>query len=132
MILLLTRCRTLYRTHLKEWLWPSLDSADPLAGWPLDEVMEKISSAKNDIYGALYSYLKDLLTQFCKKIADISFSVQLFHLDAVELPGVLKEYGIREDSCDRIEVSRPPALRWKPNIIDKIHHYRCHETWSKF
>ncbi len=78
----------------------------------MDEVLQKLPSAKNDIYGALFIYLKGLLTQFCKRIDDISISVQLFHLDAVNLPGTLRQYGIGEDSFDRIEVrgSIPLAL----------------------
>lgn len=83
-----------------------LDSADPLEGWSMDEVMRKLPSAKNDIYGGLYLYLRDFLTRFCKKVADISFDVQMFHLDAVDLPGTFRKDGITENSFDRIEVSR--------------------------
>ncbi len=76
----------------------------------MDEVLQNLPSAKNDIYGALFTYLRDLLTKFCKRIADISISVQLFHLDAVHLPRMLRQYGIGEDSFDRIEVRGPIAF----------------------
>jgi hypothetical protein len=82
------------------------DSADPLEDWPMDEVLQKLPAARNDIYGALYRYLGDLLTRFCKKTAEISWDIRLFHLDAVDLPKRLQAEGIGEDSFDRIEVSK--------------------------
>ncbi|ERF68455.1 hypothetical protein EPUS_03773 [Endocarpon pusillum Z07020] len=92
--------------------WPLADSAGPLEGWSIDEVLQKLPDAKNDIYGALFFYLKDLLTRFCKKIAKISISVQLLHVDAVDLPDTLRQCGVGEDSFDRIELS---------NICDEVY-----------
>ncbi|KAI4222628.1 MAG: hypothetical protein L6R40_008569 [Gallowayella cf. fulva] len=31
--------------------WPMMDSADPLEGWPMDEIIQKAPLAKNDLYG---------------------------------------------------------------------------------
>jgi len=76
----------------------------------MDEVLRKLPAAKNDIYGALYRYLGDLLIRFCKKTADISWDVRLYHLDAAELTGTLQTGGIGENSYDRIEVSQSKSL----------------------
>jgi hypothetical protein len=61
----------------------------------MDEVLRKLPTATNDIYGALYLYLKELLTRFCKKVADISWDVQLFDLEAVELLVTIRSTELR-------------------------------------
>lgn len=94
----------------------------------MDEVLQKLPDAKNDIYGALFFYLKDLLTRFCKKIANISISVQLFHLDAVDLPGALRQSGVGEDSFDRIEVSEPISLALGMIHAQQIQLYQRFQT----
>ncbi|KAF7958784.1 hypothetical protein EAE96_002317 [Botrytis aclada] len=85
--------------------WPIMDSADPLEGWPLNEHLSKPSPARNDIYGSLYFYLQDQLQSFCKRIENLKIRFQLFELDAVDLPDILKGRGIGKDYFDRIEVS---------------------------
>ncbi|KAF7928559.1 uncharacterized protein EAE98_005615 [Botrytis deweyae] len=85
--------------------WPMMDSADPLEGWPLAEHLSKPSPARNDIYGSLYFYLQDQLQSFCKRIENLKIRFQLFELDAVDLPGIMKERGIGKVYFDRIEVS---------------------------
>lgn len=80
------------------------DSADPLAGWPLDEVMSKAPPAKNDIYGSLFFYLQDLLLHYCQRLREINVNFHLFCLDVVELPGALKKDGVKPYLFDRIEV----------------------------
>ncbi|KAF7905570.1 uncharacterized protein EAF01_006091 [Botrytis porri] len=85
--------------------WPMMDSADPLQGWPFEAHYSKLLSARDDIYGSLYFYLQDQLQGFCKRIENLKIRFQLFELDAVDLPGILKERGIAKDYFDRIEVS---------------------------
>ncbi|KAL2219085.1 hypothetical protein M432DRAFT_653989 [Thermoascus aurantiacus ATCC 26904] len=92
---------TLYRTKDR---WPMKDSADPLEGWPLDEVISKATLAKKDIYGSLFFYLQDLLSRYCRRLGAMSI-IHLFHLDAVNLPSSLKNDGVSPCSFDRIEVS---------------------------
>jgi hypothetical protein len=78
------------------------DSVDPLDGWLLKDVLEKASPAKNDVYGSLYIYVHALLLEFCKEIILMGFSVNMFHVDAQELPGML---GLCSQLFDRLDVS---------------------------
>lgn len=81
-----------------------MDSADPLKGWPIDEVIKRTPFAKNDIYGGLYLYLQDILLEFCNKIKRFKVCFQLSQVDALDLPGVMKQYGMGRNYFDRIEV----------------------------
>ena len=81
-----------------------LDSADPLEGWPIEEIVEKSPPAKNDIYGSLFFYLQDLLGRFCHRIGRLKISIQLFQVDARKLPSILEREGMKQYSFDRIEV----------------------------
>ncbi|KAL1982084.1 hypothetical protein VTN96DRAFT_1797 [Rasamsonia emersonii] len=85
--------------------WPMKDSADPLDGWRIQEVMSKAPLAEKDLYGSLFLFLRDLFSKYCARLATISVSFQLFHLDATTLPASLKSDGISPTSFDRIEVS---------------------------
>ncbi|KAI9875688.1 MAG: hypothetical protein M1830_008116 [Pleopsidium flavum] len=85
--------------------WPLKDSADPLEGWPIDEVIQKAPPAKNDIYGSLFFYLQDVLSQFCRQIGRLRLSIQLFQVDALELPDILNQSVMGQGSFDRIELS---------------------------
>ncbi|KAL9129400.1 MAG: hypothetical protein Q9217_002131 [Psora testacea] len=93
---------TLYQTA--NW-WPMMDSADPLEGWPIDEIIQKAPLAKNDLYGSLFFYLQDLLWQFCHQIGRLKISIQLSQVDALKLPSIVEQY--ERDHClfDRIELS---------------------------
>jgi hypothetical protein len=85
-------------------VWPMKDSADPIQGWPIEEVIQKAPPAKNDIYGSLFFYLQDVLWQFCHQIGSLKLRIQLFQVDALKLPSLLKQYGPDQCSFDRIEV----------------------------
>ncbi|KAL9041133.1 MAG: hypothetical protein Q9214_004213 [Letrouitia sp. 1 TL-2023] len=93
---------TFYRTANS---WPMLDSADPLEGWPINEVLKKAPTAKNDLYGSLYFYLQDTLWQFCRQTGHLKVSIQLSQVDALRLPGILEQHIIGHCSFDRIELS---------------------------
>lgn len=80
------------------------DSADPLESWSIDEVIQKAPAAKNDCYGSLFFYLQDLLLHFCNQIGRFKLSIQLFQVDALELPSIIKQHGLGQCSFDRIEV----------------------------
>lgn len=81
-----------------------MDSADPLDGWPLGEVIQKVPSARNDIYGGLFMYLQDLLLEFCNKIQRLDVQFQLYQADALDILGLIKQYGMGYYHFDRIEV----------------------------
>ncbi|KAI9731728.1 MAG: hypothetical protein M1834_004517 [Cirrosporium novae-zelandiae] len=98
---------TFYQTNDR---WPMFDSADPLQGWPIDEIVRKAPPAKNDMYGSLFFYVQDALQQFCQQIGRLDVSFKLFQVDALELPNIIKQYGMGQHSFDRIEVS---------NIVDR-------------
>lgn len=77
------------------------DSANPLDGWPLNEVLNTTSGAATaDTYGKLFFYLSDLLFSFLNRVSSSSISFRLLHLDASFLPGSLDT-----DSFCRIDVS---------------------------
>jgi hypothetical protein len=65
-----------------------MDSANPLEGWPIEDIMGMAPVAKNDLYGGLYHLVKGFL-QFCDGIALCPTRIQLLYVDAAELPGVL-------------------------------------------
>ncbi|KAF2137795.1 uncharacterized protein K452DRAFT_257269 [Aplosporella prunicola CBS 121167] len=85
--------------------WPMMDSADPLAGWPMEEILQAASPAKNDLYGGLFLYLRPLLVKFCKKIRKHAINFELLHTNATELPGYWGENQDEGQRFDRIEVS---------------------------
>ena len=82
-----------------------MDSADPLAGWSMEEILQAASPAKNDLYGGLFRYLRPLLVKFCKKIRKHAISFELLHTNATELPGYWGENQDEAQRFDRIEVS---------------------------
>jgi hypothetical protein len=84
-----------------------MDSADPLEGWPVKEVIQKAPLAKSDIYGSLFIYLRDILLKFCHQVERLKICFQLFQVDAQDLPGIMRERGIDKYYFDRIEVRWP-------------------------
>lgn len=87
-----------------------LDSADPLEGWPIDEIIEKAPPAKNDMYGSLFFYLQDTLGLFCRRMGGLKVSIQLFQVDARKLPSIINRDGMDQCSFDRIEVGVPKLV----------------------
>jgi len=84
--------------------WPMMDSADPIEGWSAKEVIQKAPLAKNDTYGSLFMYIQDILLEFCYKIASLKIRFQLSQVNALDLPGIIKQYGMGQYYFDRIEV----------------------------
>jgi len=80
------------------------DSADPMQGWPIDEVIQKAPPAKNDIHGSLFFYLQDVLWRFCHQIGSLKVDIQLFQVDALKLPSIVEQHRMGQCSFDRIEV----------------------------
>jgi len=78
------------------------DDADPLDGWSYDEYIKRVPAAKNDVYGAFFFYLRDMLLAFCKRVCSCKMVFQLLAVDAVTLPDYLKDV-----KFDRIEVRLP-------------------------
>lgn len=81
------------------------DDSDPLRSWRIDEIIQHSSFAKKDMYGSLFFYLRKLLLQFCHQFRNSNVDLQLFQVDALELPSLLKRGGQANYSFDRIEVS---------------------------
>lgn len=81
-----------------------MDSADPLEGRPIDEIIQKAPLAKNDLYGSLFFYIQDVLWRFCHQIGRLKVSLQLYQVDALKLPGIVEQYRGSRCSFDRIEV----------------------------
>jgi len=71
---------------------------------PVKEVFQKAPGAKNDIYGSLFLCIQDLLSQFCHRIKGLKICFQLCQVDALKLPGILRQGGIDKHYFDRIEV----------------------------
>ncbi|KAJ5335809.1 uncharacterized protein N7506_005745 [Penicillium brevicompactum] len=76
------------------------DKADPLDGWPIREVAREQTLAKEDLYGKLYVYLRRVFQQFLDGLARIEIDIELFNVDAIQLPGILQG-----NKYARIEVS---------------------------
>ncbi|KAK4207107.1 hypothetical protein QBC37DRAFT_456544 [Rhypophila decipiens] len=62
--------------------WLIDDKADPLDGWPVWEVLRHPSSAKEDRYGKLYAYLRDIFKTFLDRVATLDISFEMYYLDA--------------------------------------------------
>ncbi|GFG26617.1 monoterpene epsilon-lactone hydrolase [Aspergillus udagawae] len=88
--------------------WPMNDNADPLHGWPLDEVVTTSTvPATADIYGKLFFYIRGMLGSFLGRLPSLKLSFQLFQLDAACLPDHLEN-----NSFSRIEVSNISDAGW--------------------
>ena len=89
-----------------------MDSADPLEGWPIDEIIQKALLAKNDLYWSLFFYLQDVLWQFCHQIGRLKVNIQLSQVDALKLPGIVEQYKMGQCSFDRIDVRFPNLISY--------------------
>ncbi|KKK20834.1 hypothetical protein ARAM_004716 [Aspergillus rambellii] len=88
--------------------WPMPDSADPLHGWPSEDVANTSSGAATaDIYGKLFFYLQGTLRTFLDRLSSLDVSFRLFQVDASDLP----QY-VEKDSFSRIEVSNISDAGW--------------------
>jgi hypothetical protein len=84
--------------------WPMLDNACPRSGWRYDEYMKHATAAGKDEHGALFFYVRDLLTKFCTRVQSLRISFTMFSTNAQKLGSYLPDA-----KFDRIEV-RPPSL----------------------
>lgn len=75
------------------------DKADPLDGWPILEILRIRTTAKEDLYGKLHSYLQNTFGKFFGRLAAARVDFQLLHLDASQLYQTLQE-----STYTRIEV----------------------------
>ncbi|KAJ5742540.1 uncharacterized protein N7511_011272 [Penicillium nucicola] len=75
------------------------DKADPLDGWPIQEVAREQTMAKEDLYGKLYIYLRRVFQQFLEGLARIEIDLELLNVDAIQLPKTLQR-----DKYAKIEV----------------------------
>lgn len=82
------------------------DSADPLHGWKLDEVLQEPHLAKADLYGLLYLHVRKYLGKFCERVCNLKLNVSFFCMDALDLPNRIEELD-EERLYDRIEVWIP-------------------------
>ncbi|KAK5701102.1 hypothetical protein LTR17_022899 [Elasticomyces elasticus] len=81
--------------------WPLKDSADPLDGWHLSELLKtKYGKADKDIYGKLYISVRQMLSASMSKLYTHRHIFELYNLNATELPN-----HCAEDTFARIEVS---------------------------
>ncbi|EAS27817.3 uncharacterized protein CIMG_09021 [Coccidioides immitis RS] len=90
----------------KGWLLP--DVADPLEGWCLEDILVKTPLAKNDLYGALFFYLRDIIFKFCRRVSAMECHIDLFQVRAAYLPAMAGG-----PIFDRIELS---------NLADKEYY----------
>lgn len=67
------------------------DKADPLDGWPIQEVVLVQTRAKEDLYGKLYIYLQGVFQRFLDRLAKIGIAFELLNVDAAQLPETLQE-----------------------------------------
>lgn len=84
-----------------------MDSADPLNGWSMDDILQSTPLAKNDLYGGLFFHVRKLLVDFCAKLKTMKISFVLLHKDAAELPKTLATDLQLTQLFDRIEVHIP-------------------------
>ncbi|KAL5342064.1 hypothetical protein BJX70DRAFT_386470 [Aspergillus crustosus] len=88
--------------------WPMRDSADPLDGWPSEEIAATSTGpATSDIYGKLFFYLRGILRPFLNQVHGSHISFRFFHLDVEALSCEL-----RAESFSRIEVSNISDIGW--------------------
>lgn len=82
-----------------------MDSADPLAGWPIDAPSKMAKPAKNDIYGGLHRHVGGILQEFCERVAALKIYFHATCFNAKDLPDKLHWSPNSRNSFDRIEVS---------------------------
>jgi len=76
----------IFRTFFQDTNWPLKDSADPLDGWNLPEILEVDSgAATNDIYGKLFYHLQERFSAFLCRLSTHRWEFQLLNFNAVEL-----------------------------------------------
>lgn len=78
------------------------DSADPLDGWSLPEILKQNAGpASNDIYGKLHRHVSELLRSFHRSLTSRQCTFRFLHKDANDLAENLQD----KLGFDRIEVN---------------------------
>ncbi|CEL00665.1 hypothetical protein ASPCAL00263 [Aspergillus calidoustus] len=85
--------------------WPMPDSADPLDGWKLAEILQSSYGATNDIHGQLYLHVLGFLREFCEKLPGLKLTISLLNMDAFDLPTNLGMFYGKERAYDRIDLA---------------------------
>lgn len=81
--------------------------ADPLNGWSYNEYSKFATIAKDDAYGALYFYLRDVLFSFCKRVRSFVIRFEVLSLDVVGLKYKLKTKFDRIEVCFNLQKTSP-------------------------
>ncbi|CAG8525520.1 4280_t:CDS:1 [Dentiscutata heterogama] len=88
--------------------WTTTDCSDPLSGWDLLKVVQvENGTAKDDLYGKLYFYLRNQLELFVDRLQNLNIKFDLYDEDALNL-----SQKIKKERFDRIYVS---------NICDEVY-----------
>ncbi|KAF6752084.1 hypothetical protein DFP72DRAFT_906060 [Ephemerocybe angulata] len=111
-----------------EGIWLQHDSADPIHGWNINEVIAsgKAQGAQpEDIYGCLYFHLSDQLKTFAKRIRNFSIDFKLFAMEPDALLQSLKDGPVEgvavQNRFDRIDVS---------NVVDREGLEKVLSQWT--
>lgn len=86
-----------------------MDTADPLDGWPLSEVLSIHTGARDDVNGKLYQYVRSTLVAFHSRLRALEVKFQLYQGDVRQVVPQLMDASTR---YDRIEVRTIPIICW--------------------
>ncbi|KAF1954167.1 hypothetical protein CC80DRAFT_517730 [Byssothecium circinans] len=92
---------TLFQDESRVFMWPIKNESDPGEGWAREDYVHQ---SNNDVYGALFFYLREQFAQFCKRLKSGRFSFQAVKVDAQHLAPFLTELNGSEVKFDRIEI----------------------------
>lgn len=85
------------------------DSADPLEGWPLSEVLSIRTRARGDVNGKLHQYVRSTLVGFHSRLRSLDVKFQLYQGDVGQVvPRLLHA----STFYDRIEVCIMISTSW--------------------
>ncbi|KAI0108740.1 hypothetical protein F4776DRAFT_643594 [Hypoxylon sp. NC0597] len=63
--------------------WPLIEDADPTSEWPMKPIANfDIGPARNDVYGKLYHYLRQLFVDFLRQLRSLPVKFEFLRLDA--------------------------------------------------
>lgn len=85
------------------------DDANAMEGWDYAEMIQHAGKAKNDVMGAFFFFLRDILLRFCNKVQDVDIHFYAFNMDALQIPNYLSQ-GKADSTFDRIEVGVPSSI----------------------
>lgn len=94
-------------------------TSDPIEGWPIDEVLKNELSPKNDIYGKLFYYIRDILEKFIIRLKSLKIDIEVHCCEAEKLAPRLTG-----QQFDRIDVRDPPLVSQSASANANFHHGR--------